>query len=108
MKYRLERRDDDPPRKLSAVEREERKERLQAKLGIGLKIRGEYEPTHCLVDQAVEITECDAVKRIPSEKRGSRGQELQGRRSTKRCSPTRTVSADDFGSHGGQCRRFRP
>ena len=90
MKCRLERRDDDPPRKLPAVEREERKERLQAKLGIGLKIRGEYEPAHCLVDQAVEIAECDSVKRIPLEKCVSRGQELQGEKVDKYVQPDKS------------------
>ena len=84
MKYRLEKRDDDPPRKLPAIEREDRKERLQKNLGFGLKLSGENEPSHALVDLAVEMVETDALKRVPFEKCTSRDQELRGEKVDKR------------------------
>ena len=84
MKYRLEKRDDDLPRKLPAIEREDRKQRLQKNLGFGLKLAGENEPSHALVDLAVEMVETDALKRIPFEKCTSRDQELRGEKVDKR------------------------
>ena len=42
MRYRLEKRDDDPPRKLPAIESEDRKQRLQKNLGFGLRLAGSF------------------------------------------------------------------
>jgi len=46
--------DDEKPKKLPAAERSERLKELQEKL-TGLKLEGEYEPSHILVDKYVEM-----------------------------------------------------
>jgi len=78
LKHRLERRDDDPPRRLPAVEREERKAELATTLGEGLKLSGEYEPSDGLIDLAVEICEGEVVRRIPWEKCTAKQAEIEG------------------------------
>jgi len=83
LKHKLERRDDDPPRRLPAVEREERKAELGKLLGEGLRLAGEYEPADSLIDMAVEISENELVKRIPWEKCVAKQSELEGHRTVQ-------------------------
>jgi len=78
LKHRLERKDDDPPRRLPAIEREERKAELAKTLGEGLKLTGEYEPSDALIDLAVEICEGEVVKRIPWERCTAKQAEVEG------------------------------
>ena len=69
---------DDPPRRLPAVEREERKTELAKLLGEGLKLEGEYEPADSLIDLAVEIGETEHIKRIPWERCTCKQAEMEG------------------------------
>ena len=63
--YKVEKRHDDPPRKVQTVAREDRKSRLQEKLGIDMKVEGEKEPSHALFKKAAETEEKDALHRVP-------------------------------------------
>ena len=64
LKHRLERRDDEPPRKPPAVEREERRLRLATGLGPGVQLGNSYEPSNALVNEAAEMFEESAIKYI--------------------------------------------
>ena len=68
LKYRIEKRDDDPPRMLPDIEKADRKSKLKERLGEGLKMEAEADPADSLIDLAVEIYETRTVKRIPWEK----------------------------------------
>ena len=59
LKYRLERRDGDPPRRLPDAEKAQRKGSLKTLLGAGLKLQNEQDPSDALVDVAVEIYETE-------------------------------------------------
>ena len=67
LKYRLERRDGDAPRRLPDAEKAQRKGALKALLGAGLKLQNELDPSDNLVDIAVAVYETEQVKRIPWE-----------------------------------------
>eukprot|EP00972_Heterocapsa_arctica_P086611 12767978-Heterocapsa_arctica.AAC.1 len=54
LEHRLDRRDDEPPRKLPAVEREDMRGRLAQRMGPGLPIDGLSEPSNALVNEAAE------------------------------------------------------
>ena len=64
LKHRLERRDDEPPRKLPAVEREERRLRLATRLGPGMQLDNFNETSNALVNEAAEMFEESAIKYI--------------------------------------------
>ena len=84
MKHRLERRDDDPPRKLPDVERQERKANLASKWGAGLKMEHDNEPSDALIDLAVEICESGVVRRLVWELCTSRTAEVENEKWLKR------------------------
>ena len=53
MKVRVERTDDDRPRKLTLPERTARRERIAPKLGVGLDLSEVHAVSHELVDKCV-------------------------------------------------------
>ncbi len=69
--------EDEKPKKLPAAERSERLTELQAKL-TGLKLEGEYEPSHILVDKYVEMEDTEVLRFIPWEELTKRDLELKG------------------------------
>ena len=77
LKYRLERRDGDPPRRLPDVEKAQRKASLRTLLGAGLRLQNDLGPSDALVDTAVEIFENEQVKRIPWERCTSKVDEVE-------------------------------
>ena len=70
LKYRLERKEDEAPRPLPAVEREDRRKRLNTRLGPGLPggIQGINEPAAHLIDEAAGMLEEQILKRLPLER----------------------------------------
>ena len=83
MRARLEKRDDDPPRKLAQAERASRYTDQVARL-TGLDISGELEPSHALVDLVFQMIEENQLKYIRWEQCTKRDQELMG----IKCDPT--------------------
>ena len=83
MRRRLEKRDDDPPRKLAQAERASRYTDQVARL-TGLDISGELEPSHALVDLVFQMIEENQLKYIRWEQCTKRDQELMG----IKCDPT--------------------
>ena len=69
--------EDEKPKKLPAAERSERLKELQLKL-IGLKLEGEYEPSHVLVDKFVDMEDTEVIRFIPWEEYTKRDLELKG------------------------------
>ena len=78
LKYRIERRDDDPPRKMPSVEKEARKASLRKRLGAGLQMTGDHEPADCVIDMAVDIYETQRIKCLAWEKCISKDDETDG------------------------------
>ena len=73
-------RDDDEgvrPKKLPPAERSERLTELQKELG-GLKLEGELEPSHLLIDKYVEMEDSEILKYVPWEELTKRNLELRG------------------------------
>ena len=68
LKYRLERKEDEPARPLPRVEREDRRAKLDARLRPGFCIEGANEPAGYLVDEAAGMLEEQVLKRIPLER----------------------------------------
>ena len=83
LKQRLERRDDDPPRRMPTIEKAERKTELKKLLGKGLKLENDAEPSDSLIDAAWEIHEGEQVRRIPWEKCTSRNAETENEKFVK-------------------------
>ena len=77
MKRRLERTDDDAPRKLPQPERAARRESLQRRL-TGISLTGELEPSHALVDLCVQMHEDNVARWIDWTLCTKRDQEVQG------------------------------
>ena len=75
LRTRLERKDDDGPRKLLMPERVERLERARKAL-VGVTIDTQLEPAHRLVDAAVQQAEDSTVRYIPLKDCLSRESEL--------------------------------
>ena len=69
--------DDAKPKKLPAAERSERLKELQLKL-VGLRLEGEYEPSHVLVDKFVDMEDTEVLRFIPWEEYTKRDLELKG------------------------------
>ncbi len=69
--------EDEKPKKLPAAERSERLKELQLKL-VGLRLEGEYEPSHVLVDKFVDMEDTEVIRFIPWEEYTKRDLELKG------------------------------
>ena len=76
---RLERTDEDQPRKLPRVEREARRAKLAERL-TGLKLEGELEVSHALVDLCQQMRDDDAFKHVPLISCTKRDQEVLGKK----------------------------
>lgn len=81
----VEQRDDGAPKKIGAAERETRMATIRAELG-GLSISEENEPSHILLDKAVQIYETNTVKYLEPSVCTSRSQEVQGGTKSKELS----------------------
>ena len=77
MKRKIERVEDDAPRRLPPPEREARRLRQVGKLA-GLQLSGEYECAHSLIDKAVQMLEDDVIRYLGVDECGKREQEMQG------------------------------
>ena len=75
LRTRVDRRDDDPPKKLAAPERASRHLEQMRRLP-GLHLRGELEPSHALVDLAQDILDSNQFVYIRWEQCTKRDQEL--------------------------------
>ena len=77
MKARVDRREDDAPRKLAAPERTARHSEQQKRL-VGILIEGEREPSFSLIDRLVQMAEENVLRYIAWQDCPKREQELQG------------------------------
>jgi hypothetical protein len=77
VKNKVERNDDAAPRKLPMPEREERRQKQQAKL-TGVKVEGVHEPSHALIDMVHTMREDEQVKYLAPEHCTHREAELGG------------------------------
>ena len=77
MRSRVERKEDDAPRKLPPPERTVRLERQKLRLG-GLKLEGPLLPAHSLVDKVCQQLEDSQLKYVPISECISRDQEMLG------------------------------
>eukprot|EP00971_Amphidinium_carterae_P208906 4144550-Amphidinium_carterae.1 len=75
---RLEATDQDSNRLVPTAERKERFEAQQKRLGDGLEVQGELEPSHQLCDAVLARREKDRLVYLPPEQCTSRSQELRG------------------------------
>ena len=64
LKKRIEKTDEDPPRRLPVAERSARHDKIAARL-TGIKIQGELEPSHALVDKYVQMVEDGNLRYLP-------------------------------------------
>ena len=87
---RLERTDEDVPRKLPNVEREARRAALARRL-TGLRLVGELDVSHALTDLATTIYDNDVLQYIPLAKCTKRDQEVLG---TKKAADWKDYVAD--------------
>ena len=71
MKRKIERVEDDAPRRLPPPEREARRLRQVGELA-GLQLSGEYECSHSLIDEAVQMIEDDVIRYISVDECGKR------------------------------------
>ena len=77
LRSRVERKDDDVPRRLAQAERAARHEEQSRRL-TGLDISGELEPSHALIDAVYQLHEDNALKYIRWELCTKRDAELMG------------------------------
>ena len=91
---RLERTDEDVPRKLPNVEREARRAALARRL-TGLRLVGELDVSHALTDLATTIYDNDVLQYIPLSKCTKRDQEVLG---TKKSADWKDYVADTSSS----------
>eukprot|EP00435_Cladocopium_sp_Y103_P016429 s3380_g4.t1 len=77
LRAKIEKREDDPPRRLAQAERSSRYEE-QAKRLAGLDLTGELEPSHALVDVIFQMIEDNQMRYIRWEQCTKRDQELMG------------------------------
>jgi hypothetical protein len=75
MRRKLERTDEDPPRRLPLAEKAARLAKVQARLQ-GLKIEGQLEPSHRLIDLCVQFAEDNQIKYIEWHDCTQRSQEV--------------------------------
>ena len=78
MKARVERREDDAPRRLAAPERTARHNEQQSRLA-GIRIEGEREPAFGLIDRLVQMSEENVLRHVAWQDCPKREQELKGR-----------------------------
>ena len=98
MRRRMERTDEDPPRKLPQVEKETRKDMLRKRLGTAVILEGELEPANSLIDRLVQQVEDGHLEYVAWEDCPKRDQELSHGRSKKRWSvdSTKTVREVEY------------
>ena len=77
LRSRLEKREDDQPRKLAQAERAARYAAQVGRL-TGLDLVGELEPSHALVDMILQMLEDNQLKYVPWHSCTKRDQELMG------------------------------
>ena len=70
--------EDEKPKKLPIAERGDRLKVLQQKLGSGLKLKGEYEPSFALVDKFVEMQDTGELRFVPWSELTKRDMEVEG------------------------------
>jgi len=78
-----DRTDDEPPRRIPAVEREERKTELATRLRAAFRMEGELEPANFLIDRYMQLAEDGQIEWVPWEECPKREQELQQGRGRK-------------------------
>ena len=86
MKSKLERTDDDAPKRLPLEERTARYEKLKSRL-IGMNLVGQLECSHALVDKCVQMAEDNILRHVPWEDCTMRQQELEGVKKVKEWRP---------------------
>lgn len=77
LKARVERKDEDTPRKLAQAERASRHQSQVARL-TGLDLSGEMEPSHSLIDLVFQMSEDNQLRYVRWEQCTKRDQELMG------------------------------
>ena len=77
LKDRVDRRNEDQPRKLAGPERQYRRNEQSKRLS-GLELRGELEPSHALVDLIQDMADDNTLKYVRWEQCSKREQELLG------------------------------
>jgi len=77
LRSKIDRRDEDAPRKLAQAERAARHQSQASRLP-GLDLSGELEPSHLLVDLVFQMTEDNQLKYVRWEQCTKRDQELMG------------------------------
>lgn len=80
MRRRLEAGDEEAPRKLPLLEREDRRQRVARKLAPAIKIEDEHEPSHALVDSAQAMFDENAIRYQEWSKLTKRDQEVEAPR----------------------------
>ena len=80
LKMRVERKEEDAPRKLAQAERASRHQSQMTRL-TGLDLSGEMEPSHALIDVIFQMTEDNQLKYVRWEQCTKRDQELMGLKS---------------------------
>ena len=76
LRQKLERTDQDAPRKLPQAEREARKEAIRKRLAPGLDIEGDLEPANCVVDRMGTMLDEGVLEYVAWEDVPKRDQEL--------------------------------
>ena len=94
LKRKVERTDDDPPRRLAVPEREARAARIALRLP-GLKINEELEPSHRIVDTYVQMHEDNCIRWVEWHEYTRRSQEVLN---VKRDAASMSVIVTDVGS----------
>lgn len=89
LRTKLEKKDDDQPRKLAQAERSARYTAQVTRLG-GLGLVGELEPSHTLVDLVFQMLDDNQMKYVRWEQCTKRDQELMGIRSDPTWKPDAT------------------
>ncbi|CAK0909772.1 unnamed protein product, partial [Prorocentrum cordatum] len=83
LRRRVERADADPPRRLPNAEKEERRKVVADRLGPGLRLEGNLDPSYGLIDLATGFYEDDRLQYIPWEDCNTLNQEVEGTRKVK-------------------------
>ena len=77
LRRRVERNLDEPPRRLSGPEHEERRKAVASRL-VGLRNEGLMEPSHEIINLVVDIVESNVLKHISRDRFTTRQQEIDG------------------------------
>ena len=70
--------DEDKPRKLPALERQERLNKIRIELSPGIEVRGEFEPSYGLIDKFASMADEGTLRFVPWSDYGRRDQEVRG------------------------------